>query len=330
MSHLRLRSRPIVRGAGIHVASMGLTAAGWDVRRLARLAGTGRVIVLNLHAVAPATSRFDPALAPEVFEAMLTWLKRHCELRTLGDLESEPWPDDRPVAILSFDDGYGDFLEYAMPILDRHGVRVNQNVIPACVESGMPPPNVHLLDVLDAVPAGRLDALRLPGLDAPALARADPIRLGVLAAAHVKACSRAEREERLRRLREALPELAGPPLRRMLSAGEVAECARSHEIGVHSYEHDSMGHESDEHFEEDLRRCREWFGERLGRAPTIYAFPNGSYREAQVRRARGEGIEHVLLVGERAAAREGGVHHRVTTFGRAPADMRFRIARACR
>jgi len=39
--------------------------------------------------------------------------------------------DTRPAVVLSFDDGYQDFVEYAMPVLAKHGVKVNFNVCPA-------------------------------------------------------------------------------------------------------------------------------------------------------------------------------------------------------
>ena len=37
--------------------------------------------------------------------------------------------------VLSFDDGYQDFVEYAMPIMARHGVRANLNIIPGVLRA---------------------------------------------------------------------------------------------------------------------------------------------------------------------------------------------------
>ena len=140
-----------------------------DRRRLRRLARGAGLIVLNLHNVAPARTRFTRPVPPEVFDELVGWLKRECRVTTFAGLGELPSNTDRPAAVLSFDDGYRDFVEYAMPILERHSVGANQNVVPASVESGRPPWNVELLDAMEQVPVGHLRALELPSGELPKL-----------------------------------------------------------------------------------------------------------------------------------------------------------------
>jgi peptidoglycan/xylan/chitin deacetylase (PgdA/CDA1 family) len=114
-----------------------------------------------------------------------------------------------------------------------------------------------------------------------------------------------------------------------MGAADAAEAAAHHEIGLHSYAHDSMEFETEAFFADDLRRCREWYRAHLGAEPRVYAFPNGSHRPEQPEHARRAGFDHVLLVGERASSVAAGVHPRITADGVTLRELRMRIARAC-
>ena len=39
----------------------------------------------------------------------------------------------KPKLIFSFDDGYYDFIEYALPVLTKYGLRCNHNVVNSCL-----------------------------------------------------------------------------------------------------------------------------------------------------------------------------------------------------
>ena len=330
MFHLMRRVRSLVRGVGIRAYTVMVTAGGADHRRLGRLARSGALLVLNLHNVGPQRGRFTRPIPPEVFDQLVRWLDRKCRLTTFDQLAAGDEPDGRPPAILSFDDGYRDFVEYAMPILERRGVRANLNVVPGCVASGRPPWNVELLDALDRVPPERLRSLSLPSknLFRVPTGNAELMRWGVELGRSLKLRAREEREPLVITLLAQLEEsMQGEP-QAMMSAQDVAEAARIHEIGLHSYEHDSMEFETDEYFTADLNRCRSWYRELLGPEPSVYAFPNGSYRPSQAAIAENMGIQHVLLVGERAGPAKAVVHPRVTADGVTLRELRMRIVRA--
>jgi peptidoglycan/xylan/chitin deacetylase (PgdA/CDA1 family) len=326
---LQTRARRIA----IDAYSVAVTAGQVDRRRLRRVAGECRLIVLNLHNVAPGAARFIRPIPPETFDELVGWVNRECRLTTFAGLRELPSNSDKPAAILSFDDGYRDFLEYAMPILERHGVRANQNVVAGSVDRRRPPWNVALLGAMEQVPVDRLRSLELPSGELPRLAPAAGdhalMRWGVEVSRLLKLRPRAEREPIVNALIEQLCDQAAHATQAMLTADDLVEVARCHELGVHSFEHDSMAFESDEFFAEDVRRCRSWYLERLGVEPRVYAFPNGSYRPSQVTIAREEGFEHMLLVGERVSSVRECVHPRITADGVTLRELRMRIARAC-
>jgi peptidoglycan/xylan/chitin deacetylase (PgdA/CDA1 family) len=226
-----------------------------------------------------------------------------------------------PLVILSFDDGYRDFIEYAMPILDRFDLRVNQNVIPSCVVTGRPPWTVELADALTSAPpelGRRIVRLAWTMLGTPPTRHYRHTLI-----ARLKSLPRTDRERFWQELQPLILSIDGARTR-MMDLANVREAAAHHELGVHSFSHESMEFESNEYFLDDLRRCRTFFERELQSPMRIYAFPNGSYRDEQVRLLNQEGLEHVLLVGERASIPGNSVHHRFTFGGSSRSEVRLR------
>jgi peptidoglycan/xylan/chitin deacetylase (PgdA/CDA1 family) len=94
------------------------------LRPSARKAGAvhDRVVVLLYHSVHPSPG--PASTTPEEFRAHLSWLTEHCRLISLErTLEAVPASDDpRPSVAITFDDGFANNHEYALPSLVDHGV----------------------------------------------------------------------------------------------------------------------------------------------------------------------------------------------------------------
>lgn len=299
-----------------------LRATGAAARARRRLVREARLIILNLHRVSPVGSQHWTPLHPRLFEDLVRFIRRHTRPVTFGDLPAEvPQRDDRPLVILSFDDGYKDFIEYAMPILSRFGIRVNQNIIPGSVVTGRPPWTVQLSDFLSSAPP---DLLRRTGrLASQTFGIPEDPRFGQALILRLKSLSRTGRAEFWNEFEPLLQHADGGGAE-MMNLADVRQAADHHEIGVHSYSHESMEFESDDYFVDDLRRCRGFFDNELRLPMRIYAFPNGSYRKEQVRVLRETGFEHVLLVGERTSSPTDRIHHRFTFGGSSRSEVRLR------
>lgn len=286
-------------------------------RRLDLLAERGVTTILNLHRVAPDDGSGYRPLAPELFNELLGFVSRRFHLATIAALE-QPAPRDRPRMILSFDDGYRDFFTHAMPILARHELRVNHNLIPAAIERGEAPLNVVAQDFLGRAPIELVRRLDVPGFDRPITRNGS----GALSR-FIKYKPHTERQALATYLWpqfRAWAEFVPTPVMTLDEARAVAE---HHEIGAHSFHHDSMESESDDHLRADVRACRAWFKRHMALDPVIYAFPNGSCRPEQIAIAHEEGMRHVLLVGERFVDREA---YRFTFDARGRAEMRFKAS----
>jgi peptidoglycan/xylan/chitin deacetylase (PgdA/CDA1 family) len=232
------------------------------------------------------------------------------------DAVSEPTP--KPKMILSFDDGYKDFVEVAAPILRKHRIRANQNVVPACIESGLPPLNVIAQDFVGKAPGELVRKLDVPEFNVeigPTL----PRRLSTF----IK--TKPQHEQRLLAA-HLLPqffnyaEFQPTPV---MTRSDVQQVAAEHDIGAHSYDHATMVSESADYLAADLARCSDYFGEHLGLPMSIYAFPNGSCTRGQVDEVRGARIRHVLLVGERFST-DACVHNRFTFHAASMREALFR------
>jgi peptidoglycan/xylan/chitin deacetylase (PgdA/CDA1 family) len=314
--------RAVVKEAALRALGSGVAVR----RKLRAIGASGAVTILNLHRVAPDDASSYPPLDPKLFEALLGFLESHFEIVTFAGLDQAS-ARGRPPLILSFDDGYRDFYEHAAPILARRGIRVNHNVIPACTESGVPPLNVVLQDFVGRAPAALVERIDVPGfaMDRPLRSR---VALGNRLSAFLKEKPIAEQKALAAHLRPQLlrdPDFAPTP---MMTIAELREVAEVHEIGAHSFEHANMALESDDYLREDVARCRAWFAEKLGREMTIYAFPNGSYRAAQLEIVRGAGVRHILLVDEDFSSPGASLHRRFTFDAHSEHEVRFRATGA--
>jgi peptidoglycan/xylan/chitin deacetylase (PgdA/CDA1 family) len=94
----------------------GATAA----RRLPRPAAGNRVVCLCYHSIHPDLSY--ASATPELFERHLDWLAEYCEVIPLRRVlaAAADVRRDRPAVAITFDDGYADNHEFALPLLTRY------------------------------------------------------------------------------------------------------------------------------------------------------------------------------------------------------------------
>lgn len=279
--------------------------------------------VLNLHKVSKERNYYYPALDPVLFEELIAYVKNEFEVVTFSELNNTS--TNKPKLVLSFDDGYYDFYEYALPILNKHNCSANLNIIPECVETGEAMWNIKLYDFLNQASIAAIKKISLPGLD---LTIEDTIqskiKFGIKISRFLKSLTKIEREKELSLLMPIIQEADNITLTRMLSRDEIKEISKNHEIGAHSYEHESMSLVSDEYFYNDLSKCQDYFSNVLELPLDIYAFPNGSYKKCHVQHLLENGIKQVLLVENKYSCLKSKVHNRFTFYAETSAEMKLR------
>ena len=293
-----------------------------DAKLLKKIKRENLIVVLNLHQVSPRRNPFWSPLHPAIFDDLLFFLKENFNVALFNELSEIK--SDKPFAVLSFDDGYYNFIEYAAPLLEKHKLRANMNIVPSCVESGEPMWNIKLYDFLNSAPKKLIDEINFPEFDYK-LKDEDfesKVQYGLKISRFLKNCPRIEREEQWRKI-ENLMRKCDFQITRMINSDEIKEIAKVHEIGAHSFSHESMEFEELSFFEEDLQKCENYFQTELRMPLDIYAFPNGSYRSEQIEILLNRGIKNILLVGEDYAKFGDNIFSRFTIYGSSTIEARF-------
>lgn len=293
-----------------------------DKRLFQQILQNKAVTVLNLHQVSPHENPFWAPLKPALFDDLLAFLKADFEVVTFREIEQTK--SEKPLAVISFDDGYYNFYEFAAPLLKKHALAANMNIIPSCVESGEPMWNIKLYDFLNSAPKSVIDEIRFSGFEYRLKDESfdGKVQYGLKISRFLKNRPRIERQELFGEIENLMRKCAFQRTR-MMNSGEIREISETHEIGVHSFSHESMEFEENSFFEEDLQKCVRYFDEKLGLPLEIYAFPNGSYRPEQIEFLQRNGIKYTLLVGEDYARKGRNVFPRFTIYGASKLETRF-------
>src|SRR5258705_10541707 len=91
--------------------------------RILRTQKKNKITVLNLPRITPEQDFFFKPITPAHFESLLKYVAKHYNVITIGEIHSLQTARERkqkPYLILSFDDGYYDFMEYALPLLIKY------------------------------------------------------------------------------------------------------------------------------------------------------------------------------------------------------------------
>lgn len=324
-------SRDVLRRAVKRVNFEALKLVRANARALRRHGEQDHLLILNVHSVSPHSNPYGPSLHPDDLAALLEWLLARATFTVLADVPQRSERDPkRPPVVLSFDDGLADFTTQAMPVLASFGLRANQNVIGEALETGRAPWTIRLVDLLGASPTTAVRRLSVPGFGG-ALTSDHPgakERYSADLTNHFKRLAPDAREASWAAVRDALGDVEVERPTRMMSAAEVAAAAAAgHEIGSHSYSHESMEHLDDDAFIADFARSREALAGAGVAECSVYAFPNGSSRPGQAELLRERGVRHVLLVDEQPSRPGAFVHPRLTLRGDCVAELRARAVR---
>ena len=250
-----------------------------------------RPLVLGYHRVVPhpaATGRWLPGMAVsrDMLERHLDWLgrsHRFVSLDELGEKIAARDPFARPVAAVTFDDGYADVYENAFPLLRRKGIPAAVFVVTDLVGTAALPLHDRLYLVLRRLLArgeggcGRLrsflDAQGIPSASWQPVS-ADPHRALVFL---LRRLARGG----LLGLAEGLEREVGvdPEARRELRPVTWSMLGAMQEggftVGSHTRSHALLTNESSEDIRDEAAGSRAILEQRLGRPVHHFAYPDG-------------------------------------------------------
>jgi peptidoglycan/xylan/chitin deacetylase (PgdA/CDA1 family) len=269
------------------------------------LAAPGRGFILTLHRVrpfAPPTPGYAPnrllEVTPLFLDAALTLIAaRGFQFVTLTEAARRLTEGGPPFAALTFDDGYRDNSDLALPILERHGAPATVFFAPGLIERTA---RLWWLELEEAI--RRLDAIDLAGLRLPARTPAEKSA----AFERVYWTLRARPEAELLDAVAAQASQAGVTSAALaepafLTWDETLAFARHPliEVGAHSLSHRRLAQWPADVARAEMVGCKAALEGRLGAPVTSFAYPVGDPTSAGPR--------------EFALAREAGYDIAVTT-----------------
>jgi peptidoglycan/xylan/chitin deacetylase (PgdA/CDA1 family) len=265
------------------LAALGRSGIAGALRPLTQGSGA----VLMFHRVRPhAPQSFDPhrglEIEPAFLDAVLVRLRqRGFAIVPLDEVpERLASPGRQRFAVLTFDDGYRDNLEEALPILRRHGAPFTLFVTTGFADGEAP---LWWLDLADAMAREPSPSAAFAAAYSD-LRRSPDLRARIAALASARGIDGAARTRALCLGWDELRALAAEPL-----------CT----IGAHTLTHPILGALPEAETRDEVIRAKKIIEERLQRAVRHFAYPVGDAAAAGRR--------------EFAMAREAGYATAVTT-----------------
>lgn len=282
------------------VAPTVLTAGGGRLLRI--LSGRSALNVMYHGVVSSDSTWFSPRHLTKVeFDKQLSYLTQRFDVISSEEMFRQRKGKERlnrPTISLSFDDGYLNNLEVALPIIEKYRVPVTFFVLGTCAVDGEP--RVAWPDLIAVL--GRMDVGQFR-LGSEQYAGTKNIRTGTSLSDDLKRMSAAGRDEALAELdaRFSLSrELEHVPseIWKLMDPGELKRLSESRyvEIGSHAYGHYNLGLISPADALADMKRSKEVLEALLDRPVQSIAFPDGSYSQVVKDLAMSLGFKRQLAV----------------------------------
>jgi len=272
-----------------------MTARDPLLQFLLRLPSGPRLSVLGYHRVLlkPDALRPGEPTCGE-FEQRMRWVKRNFTVLSLSEAARALREDRLPARALSitFDDGYADNYQLALPILERLGLPATFFVSTGYLDGGAMFNDI-VTEALREAPAGSLDLDDL-GLGRHPLAfeeqRAQAIERILARLRYVE--PRRRHEVALAIAQRARAQV---PTNLMMSSAQVAALHRAGmEIGAHTVTHPILARVPGAQARAEVSASRARLEEITGAGVTLFAYPNGKplrdYGAEQIAMAREAGF----------------------------------------
>lgn len=231
--------------------------------------------VLNFHRVSDDECPLWPPMKLSVFEGIIAYLSRNVNVVSPEFLFSLEVADlSKPVVLITFDDGYRDFIDNALPILIRYSIPCLHSICPSLIDSSWLPWPQVIASYLKANLGSSVDWLGGEKLDIP-VSISEIYFLKILSSLYLVEW------DILNSFIDSIRPLAKvPPSIRLMGWREVSYCATNNVvIGSHSLEHENLASVS---FCQALRRMsdsKRLIEERTGIDVKFFAYPSGQLPE---------------------------------------------------
>ncbi len=308
----------------------------WLLAALSPGARRGRLSILIFHRVLPSPDPLFPG-EPDAarFDELCGWMRQLFNVLPLDEAVMRLQAGTLPAraAVISFDDGYADNHDVAMPILQRHGLTAAFFVSTGYLDGGL----MWNDAIIEAVRTTDRDALRC--VDAAGVTRQWP--LGDAAARRraidglIGSVKYLDPDLRHERVSELVHQAGRPsPTDLMLTSDKVRRMRKGGMlIGGHTVSHPILAKLEPRVAQGEIETGRRRLQDLLGEPIEYFAYPNGKpgsdYLREHVEMVQRAGFKAALSTSWGSAARGADLHQlpRFTPWDRSRTGFGLRLAR---
>jgi peptidoglycan/xylan/chitin deacetylase (PgdA/CDA1 family) len=263
--------------------------------------------IFLFHRVSPERDPLWDPIAPEKFDAIIRFISKNYDVVQLETaiLQEKQVKTSKQQAAIVFDDGYKDFILYALPILKKHNCPCSMYVITDCVETQLPP-WTYILDyhfIYSRNLKLNLDTELLPASLKETMFSNDDSRIEFAKELKpfLKTVSNKIRVHLYEQVVKSLNDVQ-PPAHLMMNWNELKEIKNEGvEIGSHTKSHpllNKLGQEMEIVYE--LKESGTLIEKQLGSFPRAISYPIGGYNDLVKKLSAETGYKMGLAVNQQS------------------------------
>ena len=257
--------------------------------------------IFLLHRIHPGHDPLWNPIHPELFSRVLSYLKKDFDFILLEDYLLNPFPKrKKKLCAITFDDGYKDYIDYALPILRKYQCPASMYVVTDCIEKNIPPwtyilnhafihtGHLHLDINTESFPKA-LKTTKWKNKD-------ERVAFARKLSPYFKTITHGERINLYKEIIRQFNDIEFPT-GLMLTWNEVKEIQHNNTaVGSHTVTHPLLSKKlfTGEELQYELKGSADIIREKTGNTPVSIAYPFGSYNEAAKQMASKAGYKFAL------------------------------------
>lgn len=258
-------------------------------------------IILCFHRVSNNNNILFPPLKISVFEKLIKYLSKNFSVCNTSDFFNNKKQNKKIKVLITFDDGYKDFITNALPILKEYKIPAVHNIIINGIEKNEIPWTQKINDIINSMyynnAYGKYNIKNYSFTISRNLE--ETVNSGMkLYKAFLK-----EKSDNREKFIEELQTLSGfsYSINQMMNWNDIETCLKNNiEIGSHSYSHDLLSTIKDfEDLQREIKVSKKIIENAINTKVNVIAFPNGDFNNMVINISRKSNYKYLLSTVEK-------------------------------
>lgn len=264
---------------------------------LLRRAKKDTVTVLSLHRVSEETDYFFDPIKPDIFEKLIQYCVKEYDIIPFRDLQKKT---KKPKLIISFDDGYLDFMEHAVPILRKYCLPSNHNLVNVCLNSGEVIWTQKINYIFNFLRDNKITDDKYISLYGSTFQESNKNWKKYLNSFYRYLLS-VDMLNKQNIIKDLVTAYGIQLAYKMMNWEDAKNCTDKYdvEIGSHTYNHETITSIDKSLYNLEIKDSITELELKLNKKIEIFAFPNGQYNEQSVEYCQSIGLKHLLLINDK-------------------------------